>query len=325
MNSFSGLRMFGSSIPAARVGLGCASMSQRYGSGRKWVSDLLEVIPRALDLGVRVFDTADVYGPFSNERLVGRGLRGRRIDAVVATKCGLVTSADGTLRRDGRPEHIRAACDGSLHRLGTDVIDLLQLHRVDPEVPLEETWGGMAELVRAGKVRGLGVSHATVAELERIHAVFPVTAVQYELSLWARDLNRDVLAWCERTGTAFLAFSPLGRGFLAGDARPELGDADPRWRDPRFAPDALEINRAIVERIGDLARSIGLTEAQLSLAWVLAQSDKVVPIPSTTRPARVADNVAAAHVRLEDDMLAALADLPSTVGRMRWDVARSGS
>ncbi|MFF8916063.1 aldo/keto reductase [Streptomyces sp. NPDC015032] len=309
-----------------RVGLGCTSLSRGYGPIQQDEEDSVRVVHRALDLGIRIFDTADIYGPYSNERLLGRALKSHRDRAVIATKCGLVTNPDGTLSRDGRPQHIRAACDASLSRLATDTIDLYQLHRVDPDVPLEETWGAMAELVRAGKARGLGISHASVEELERINGQFPISAVQYELSVLARHAQDDVLKWCETTGTPFLAFSPLGRGLLTGLVdHAALDEKDARSRDPRFDEHAFAVNRTIVDGLTRVARRHGATTAQVSIAWVLAQSELVIPIPATKRPRWLEQNTAAASLELTDEDLRDLARLPAVVGRMQWDYARSGS
>jgi aryl-alcohol dehydrogenase-like predicted oxidoreductase len=285
----------------------------------------IRVIHRAVEIGITLFDTADVYGPFSNESLLGRGLRGRRDKAVIATKCGLVAEPNGKLGRNGTPEHVRAACESSLRRLRTDVIDLYQLHRVDPAVPLAETWGTMAELVDEGKVRGLGISHASIEELEQVHAQFPITAVQYELSIWAPFARKDVLPWCARTGTPFLAFSPLGRGFLTGRVTAEtIGEGDPRSRDPRFTQDAMVTNQEIVAGLRSIADRLDATPAQVSIAWVLAQSDLVVPIPATKQLRWLEQNAAAVELKLDDEVLLELEMLPEAVGRMRWDYARSG-
>ncbi|MGW2261845.1 aldo/keto reductase [Streptomyces sp. NPDC001780] len=309
-----------------RVGLGCTSLSRGYSPVQQDEDDSVRVVHRALDLGIRIFDTADIYGPYSNERLLGRALKSHRDRAVIATKCGLVTNPDGTLSRDGRPQHIRAACDASLRRLATDTIDLYQLHRVDPDVPLEETWGALADLVRAGKARGLGISHATVDELERINGQFPISAVQYELSVLARHSLDDVLKWCETTGTPFLAFSPLGRGLLTGQVdHAVLDEKDARSRDPRFHEHAFAANRAIVDGLTRVARRHGATTAQVSIAWVLAQSELVIPIPATKRRRWLEQNAAAASLELTDEDLRDLARLPAVVGRMHWDYARSGS
>ena len=278
----------------------------------------LDVIRRAVDLGVDHFDTADVYGPFSNERLIGRALAGLRDRVVLATKGGYVVEDKATyrFRRDGRPAHLRAACDASLDRLGVDTIDLYYLHRVDPQVPVEESWGAMAELVAAGKVRALGISEASVADLERVARIHPVAAVQSELALWTRDYLADVVPWCASHGAAFVAFAPLGRGFLTGKISPaaRFGPEDFRSKLPRFAPEAVADNQRIVAAVSGVAASRGATPAQVALAWVLAQGDHVLAIPGTQRRGYLEQNVAAASLTLSPDDLAALDAVPAPVG-----------
>ena len=290
-------------------------MTYAYDQDRRDDELSVAVIHRALDLGVNLLDTSDVYGPHTNEELVGRALVGRRDDAVVATKCGLVFSADLAHTRNGSPDYVRAACDASLRRLGTDVIDLYQLHRVDPEVPVEETWGAFAELVAAGKVRAIGLSEVAVEQLESCHAVHPVASVQSELSLWTRDYLDDVLPWCRDHDVAFLPFSPLGRGFLTGALAPrDFASDDFRSRLPRFAPEAMAANQAIVDGVRTVANAHGVSPAQVALAWVLAQGSNVVPIPGTKRVERLEENAAAADIVLAADDLAALAALPAPEG-----------
>lgn len=278
----------------------------------------IEVIRRAIDLGVDHFDTADVYGPFANESLLGRALADRREQVVIATKAGLVVEDKATYRfeRNGRPEHVRQACDGSLKRLGADVIDLYYLHRVDPRVPVEETWGAMAGLVAAGKVRFLGISEASVEELDRVSRVHPVTAVQSELSLWTRDYLDGVVPWCAAHGASFVAFAPLGRGFLTGaiaaDAR--FGPEDFRSKLPRFRPEAVSLNQRIVERVRAIAARRGATAAQVALAWVLSLGEHVLAIPGTQRRRYLEENVAAAEINLTPGELEELDALPAPVG-----------
>lgn len=278
----------------------------------------IDVIRRAIDLGVDHFDTADVYGPYTNESLVGRAIAGRRDRVVIATKAGLVVEDKATFRfgRNGRPEHIREACDGSLERLGIDVIDLSYLHRVDPQVPVEETWGAMAGLVAAGKVRHLGLSEGSVEELERVSRIHPVTAVQSELSLWTRDYLTDVVPWCAARGASFVAFAPLGRGFLTGalsaDARFESEDF--RSKLPRFRSEAVLENQRIVERVRTVAARRGATAAQIALAWVLARGEHVLAIPGTQRRRYLEQNVAAADIDLTPEELEELDALPAPVG-----------
>lgn len=278
----------------------------------------IDVIRRAIDLGVDHFDTADVYGPFANESLVGRAIADRRERVVIATKAGLVVEDKATFRfgRDGRPEHIREACDGSLERLGIDVIDLYYLHRVDPEVPVEETWGAMAGLVAAGKVRFLGISEASVEELERISRVHPVTAVQSELSLWTRDHLPGVVPWCAAHGASFVAFAPLGRGFLTGAimAGARFESKDFRSKLPRFRAEAVAENQRIVERLRAVAARRGATPAQMALAWVLARGEHVLAIPGTQRRRYLEENVAAADFDLTPEELEELDTLPAPLG-----------
>jgi len=299
------------------IGLGCMGMSWAYSSAERDDAESEVVIRRALDLGVTLIDTADVYGPFTNEELVGRALAGRRDEAVLATKCGLVVddAAAFTMRRDGRPEHVREACDASLRRLGTEVIDLYQLHRVDERVPVEETWGAMAALVQAGKARAIGLSEVGVDELQRAQATHPVASVQSELSLWTRDPLAEVLPWCAAHQAAFIPFSPLGRGFLTGriTAASFAGD-DFRARNPRFAREALEANLALVDRVRTVAGRVGATPGQVALAWVLAQGEQVVPIPGTKKLAYLEENAAAADVQLGEADLAEMDALPAPVG-----------
>lgn len=271
------------------------------------------VIGRALDLGVTMFDTADVYGPFTNEELLGRALEGRRHEATIATKGGLVVGPSGgyPLQRDGRPEHIAEAARASLRRLRTDVIDLYYLHRVDERVPLEESWGAMAGLVHEGLVRAVGLSEVGVDELDRARSMHPVAAVQSELSLWTRDALDEVVPWCAAHGTAFVPFSPLGRGFLTGTiATAAFDERDFRATNPRFTEQAIEANQAILTVVRAVAERVGATPAQVALAWTLAQGRHVMPIPGTKRLRYLQENVAAATVALSSDDLAALDAVP---------------
>ena len=289
-------------------------MSYAYGAAERDDEQSRAVLLRALDLGVTLIDTADVYGPFTNEELVGSALAGRRDEAFLATKCGLLLGPEGIVR-DGRPEHVRAALDASLRRLGTDRVDLWQLHRVDPSVPVEETWGAMAEQVTAGKARALGMSEVGVEQLERAHAVHPVATVQSELSLWTRDPLPEVLPWCAENGAGFLPFSPLGRGFLTGTLAPGSFDSnDFRSRNPRFTDEAMAANSALVEQVRVVADRVGATPAQVALAWVLAQGEHVVPIPGTKKLRYLEENAASATVELTPEDLAELDALPAPVG-----------
>jgi aryl-alcohol dehydrogenase-like predicted oxidoreductase len=304
--------------PVGAVGLGCMGMTWAYDPEDRDETESIATIHRALELGVTFLDTADMYGPFTNEELVGRALHGRRDEAVLATKGGLVVESTDPIemRRDGRPEHMRAALDASLARLGTDHVDLYQLHRVDENVPLEETWGAMAEAVAAGKARAIGLSEVSVGELDRAHAIHPVASVQSELSLWTRDPLDGVLPWCAEHGAAFIPYSPLGRGFLTGrlDDRASFASGDFRSGLPRFADDARAANAAIVDRVRAGAGRAGVEASQVALAWVLAQGEHVVPIPGTRRRKWLEENAGAARVKLSAEDLAELDALPAPEG-----------
>jgi aryl-alcohol dehydrogenase-like predicted oxidoreductase len=307
------------------IGLGCMGMTFSYDMGAPRDDETsVAVIRHALDLGVTLIDTADVYGPYTNEELVGRALAGgHRERAVLATKVGLVVSdptggpeGSPVIVTDGRSEHVRTSIDDSLRRLGTDHVDLYQLHRVDASVPVEETWGAMADAVAAGKARHLGLSEVTVEHIERVQRVHPVTSVQSELSLWTRDRLTDVLPYCTEHGIAFLPYAPLGRGFLAGrfSSFDDLPEDDFRRRSPRFQQDALRANLAIAERVREVAERVGVTPAQVALAWVVAQGEYVVPIPGTKTPKYLVDNAAAADIELTPADMADLDALPEPQG-----------
>jgi aryl-alcohol dehydrogenase-like predicted oxidoreductase len=303
-------RTLGPSGPAvSALGLGCMGMSEFYGAHDDAQS--IATLHHALDRGVSFFDTADIYGPHTNEELLGRALAGRRAAAFIASKFGFVPGrADGDGRViDGRPAYVRAACEASLKRLGVAHIDLYYLHRVDPAVPIEDTVGAMGELVRAGKVRYLGLSEVAPQTLERAHRAHPITAVQSEYSLWTRDPENGVLEACRRLGVGFVPFSPLGRGFLTGALKsPEdFAPDDYRRRNPRFQGENFRKNLALVEKVKELAQEKGCTPAQLALAWVLAQRPYIVPIPGTRRRANLDENLGALAVRLSAADLAALA------------------
>ncbi len=290
-------------------------MSYGYDVGTADDEMSIKVIHHALDIGVTLLDTSDVYGPYTNEELVGRALIGHRDRAVVATKCGIVWRPDFKHGRNGTPEYVRASCDASLTRLGIDHIDLYQLHRVDPEVPIEETWGAFAELVQAGKVRAIGLSEPTLDELTRAQAIHPVATVQSELSLWTRDWLNDVVPYTVENGIGFLPFSPLGRGFLTGALTPKtFGSDDFRSTLPRFSEVNMAANQRIVDSVAAIAARCGVTPAQIALAWVLAQGPQVVPIPGTKKLSRLEENAAAAQVVLSDEDLADLNTLPAPVG-----------
>ena len=310
-------RLGSSGIEVGTVGLGCMGFTHGYDVDQRDDARSIEVVRRALDLGVTLIDTADVYGPFTNEEVVGAALKGHRERAVLATKCGIVPgdSASPSVDRDGSPEYVRAAMDASLARLGVDHVDLYQLHRVDPHTPIEETWGAFAGLVEAGKTRAIGLSEVTLDQLQAAHAIHPVASVQSELSLWTRDWTLDVLPWCRDNGIAFLPYAPLGRGFLTGSlATRTFGDNDFRSRLPRFSEENMTANQGLVDAVADVASRNGLTSAQVALAWVLAQGEQVIPIPGTKRVERLEENAAAADVTLPPDDLALLDALPAPIG-----------
>lgn len=325
-------------LEVGAVGLGCMPMSWAYSGSRQRGDESLRTVHTALDRGATLLDTADMYGPFTNELLVGRALKERRSEAFVSTKVGLLVGEQHIVA-NGRPGYVKRACDASLRRLQTDVIDLYQLHRADPEIPVEETWGAMADLVSAGKVRALGLcavgarSHrrsgarlhdGTIRQLERVQQVFPVSTVEAELSVWSPEALEGLLPWCEARGVGFLAAMPLGNGFLTGTLTPGEGfePDDVRARHPRFTAEMMAANQPIVAGLRRIAarhsaQGADVTPAQVALAWVLGRGRHVVPVPGTKRQCWAAENAGAAGLRLTTEDLAEVAGLPSARGS--WD------
>jgi aryl-alcohol dehydrogenase-like predicted oxidoreductase len=313
-------RLGGEGLAVSALGLGCMGMSWGYGPGDD--AESVATIHEAIDLGVTFFDTAEVYGPYENEKLLGRVLQGRRDRVVIATKFGFKIGPDGkTAGTDSHPEHVKEVVDASLRRLGIDRIDLLYQHRVDPNVPIEETVGAMAETLRAGKVRYLGLSEASPKTLRRAHAVHPISALQTEYSLWERGVEAEILPTCRELGTGFVPYSPLGRGFLTGQVKraEEYGTDDVRRNHPRFQAGNFDRNLQIVEAVRRLATRKGCTAAQIALAWLLHQGKDIVPIPGTNRRTYLRENVAAVGVRLTPEELAELArDVPAGAAGDRY-------
>jgi aryl-alcohol dehydrogenase-like predicted oxidoreductase len=303
-------RTLGQGLAVPAPGLGCLGMSHSYGQGDERES--VATIHRALDLGMTFLDTADMYGPFTNERLVRRAIAGRRDEVVLATKFGNQRREDGSfVRINGEPQYVRQACDASLARLGVDHIDLYYQHRVDPTVPVEETWGAMADLVTAGKVRHLGISEAAPATVRRAHAVHPISAGQYEWSLFTRDLEDELLGTLRELVIGVVAYSPLGRGFLSGQitSPDDLGEHDFRRNHPRFTGANFDRNLQLVDKVRELAAAKGATPSQLAIAWVLAQGEDVVPIPGTKRRRYLEENAGAVAVELTAEDLAAIEEV----------------
>jgi aryl-alcohol dehydrogenase-like predicted oxidoreductase len=302
-------------LEVGRLGLGAMGMSVAYAGAGSDDAESIRTIHRALDLGVTLIDTAEVYGPYVNEELVARALRGRRDQAVLATKFGLIshTGRDGL---DSSPDSIRVAVDGSLQRLQTDHIDLYYQHRLDRDTPIEDTVGALAELVAAGKIRHIGLSEVGVQNIRRAHAVHPITAVQSEYSLWTRDQEAEILPALRELGIGFVAYSPLGRGFLTGAVRSteELPDSDYRKTNPRFFDENFRHNLRSADELRDISSDVGATPAQVALAWLLAKGPDIVPIPGTKRVVRLEENVAADDVELTPEQVARLDELTPAVG-----------
>ncbi|WP_454815102.1 aldo/keto reductase [Labrys neptuniae] len=304
-------RKLGSNLNVSTIGLGCMGMSFAYGGQAE--ADAIRTLHRAVDLGITLFDTAEVYGPFTNEELVGKALKDVRNKVVIATKFGFRIAPEGQDRDriigvDSRPEHVRAVAEASLRRLGIEAIDLFYQHRVDPTVPIEDTVGAMADLVREGKVKALGLSEAGATTIRRAHAVHPIAAVQTEYSLWSRDVEADVLPVCQELGIGFVPYSPLGRGLLTGAIRDHSTLAADDWRKslPRFQEDNMEANQRLLAEFSLIADGKGVTPAQLALAWILHQGDFIVPIPGARRLPHLEDNAAAAGIALSGADLAAI-------------------
>lgn len=321
-------RTLGSGLTVSAIGLGCMGMSHAYGGQDE--ADAIRTLRRAVDLGITLFDTAEVYGPFTNEQLVGKGLAPVRDKVIIATKFGFRIAPDGDgfqrmAGTDSRPEHVKAVAEASLKRLGIETIDLLYQHRVDPAVPIEDTVGAMADLVREGKVRYLGLSEAGPETLRRAHAVHPIAALQSEYSLWFREVEPEILPTCRELGIGLVPYSPLGRGFLTGKLRDlaALPDSDFRRTLPRFEAENFAANLAFVDTLERIAASKDVTAAQLALAWVLHQGDDIVPIPGSRRIEHLADNIAAVDIVLSADDLATIAAAvpPSAVSGARYGEA----
>ncbi len=310
-------------LDVSRLGLGTMGMSAYYTGAGKDEAESIRTIRRALELGVTLFDTAQAYGPFTNEELLGRAIGADRDQVVIASKFAIVNRESGAREPNGSPENLRASFDDSLRRLGTDHLDLYYEHRIDPKVPIEDTVGAFAELIQAGKLRGYGLSEASADTIRRAHAVHPVTAVQSEYSLWTRDPEAEVLPLLRELGIGFVPYSPLGRGFLTGAIRSQdaLDASDFRRANPRFEGDNLVENLKIVDAVAAVAEEVGATPAQVALAWILSHGEGIAPIPGTKRVSRLEENVAADALTLSAEQLAALSALPAPAGDRYADMA----
>jgi aryl-alcohol dehydrogenase-like predicted oxidoreductase len=323
-------RTLGQHLTVSAIGLGCMGMSPSSTSPFYGTTDEREAIAtihRALEFGCTFLDTAEVYGPFINEELVGKAIAGRREDVVLATKFGIRSGPGGARTMDGSPEHVRRSIDGSLHRLGTDHVDLYLQHRIDPDTDIEETVGALAQLVQAGKVRHIGLSEASADTIRRAHAVHPITAVQSEYSLWSRDIEDEVLPTLRELGIGLVAYAPLGRGFLSGRfTSPDELDADDfRRRQPRWRPENIKRNQQLVAKVREIAEAKGCTPGQLALAWVLARGEDIVPIPGTKRRRYLEENLASVDVQLAAEDLERIdAELPRAAGD-RYDPGLMGA
>lgn len=316
-------------LHTSQLGLGCMGMSEFYGQTDD--AESFRVLDRALELGVSFWDTADMYGPFTNEVLVGKALQGRRQQVTLATKFGILRDPSEPMKRgfSGRPEYVQSSCEGSLKRLNVDEIDLYYLHRVDPSTPIEETVGAMGRLVEQGKVRAIGLSEVSAATLRKAHAVHPISAVQSEYSLWTRDPEDEVLAACQSLGVAFVAYSPLGRGFLTGQVKrfEDLAADDFRRHSPRFQGENFNRNLALVDKISAIAKEKNCTPSQLALAWVMAQGDYIFPIPGTKRVKYLEENAGAVDVQLSKEDLEAIDEVfpKDAAAGLRYPEAAMGS